>query len=100
MSLPIFNTNVTELSMMQTKWASQLNPLLSNVLNKAYIIKNIKLQTGDNTINHLQDKALNGYIITRMQGSFAQIYEVPSDMPKKTLILNASAPTTVDLMVF
>lgn len=100
MSLPIFNTEVRELSMLQTRWASQLNPILGNVLNSSYIIKGITLTTGDNTINHLQGRVLNGYVVVRMQTAFAEIYEVPSDMPKLTLVLNASGPTVIDLAVF
>lgn len=100
MALPIFNTDDRDLSMMQTSWASKINPLLSNQLNQAFILKNIELVVGNNTINHLQGKALNGYIIVGMHGAFAQIYDIPSALPKLTLVLNASAPTSVDIAVF
>lgn len=100
MSLPIFNTQDSTLSMMQVKWASQLNPLLSNTLNKAYILKNVPLAIGDNVINHLQGEALNGYIVVGMNGGYSQIYDIPSPQPKLTLILNSSAVVTISLAVF
>lgn len=100
MSLPIFQTQDQILSMLQTRWASFINPLLASPLKSPYILTSIDLVSGNNIINHLQEKELTGYIIIKMVGSYADIYEVPSTMPKKTLILNASAPTTIDLMVF
>ena len=100
MALPIFQTSDKDLNMMQTKWASMLNPLLSNSANTPYVLQNTKLVTGDNIINHLQDKVLNGYIIVGMHGSYSQIYDKVSPTPKLTLILNSSADTTVDIMVF
>lgn len=84
---------------MQTKWASQLNPLLSNPTNQGYILKNISLTVGNNTINHLKGSSLNGYIVVGMRGGFSQIYDVPSTMPNLTLILNSSAIVEIDLMV-
>lgn len=99
-SLPIFNTDNRDLSMMQTRWASLINPLLSNVLSEASLLKNIALSSGLNTINHLQGRVLNGYIVVGMHGAYAQIFDVPSPLPKLTLLLNASAPTIIDLAVF
>lgn len=100
MNLPIFYTDSKDLSMLQTKWASAINPILANPANQAYILKDVKLQPGVNTINHLQDHPLNGYVIVGMQGGFSQIYDVPSSMPSKTLVLNSSAAVTVRIMVF
>lgn len=99
MALPVFNTEDRTLSQLQTKWASQLNPLLSNILSKASLL-NVKLTTGDNTINHMQGKPLNGYMVVGMQGGYSQIYDKPSSYPALTLILNSSAPVTVSLVVF
>lgn len=99
-TLPIFNTDDRDLSMLQTKWASQLNPLLKNPLNSGALLENVTLAVGDNVINHMQGRKLNGYIVVGMQGGFSQIYDVPSPMPKLMLILNSSAPVTVSLVVF
>lgn len=98
--LPIFNTQIREFSMMQTKWASVLNPLLSNPLSKSFLLEDIALSVGDNVINHLQDRILNGYMVVGMRGGFSQIYDKPSPTPNLTLILNSSAAVTVSLVVF
>jgi len=100
MSLPIFHTEIKELAMMETRWASQLNPILSNPMNSSYTLKDVQLSVGSNTINHLQGKPLNGYIITGMRGGFSQIYDEPSTMPKLHLILNSSAAVVVNILVY
>lgn len=100
MSLPIFQTSDKDLNMMQTRWATEINPILGNPLNSASLLKNITLTTGNNTINHLRGVPLNGYIVAGMRGGFSQIYNVVSTMPSLTLILNSSAAVTIDLLVF
>ena len=98
--LPIFQTANRELSLMQTRWASILNNLLRSPVSEVSMLQEIDLVVGDNTIDHLQERALSGYIVVGMRGGFSQIYDKPSTMPNKTLILNSSAPVTIDLLVF
>jgi hypothetical protein len=83
---------------MQNRWASIINPLLSNPLNNSSLLKNIELQTGDNVINHLLGRTLQGWIIVDIQG-VADIYR---SMPlnDQTLTLNSSAAVTISLGVF
>lgn len=100
MSLPIFNTQTREFSMMQTQWSSQLNPVISNSIVNGRLMKNVQLTTGSNSINHLLDRNYQGYFITGMHGAFIQIYDTPSPSPTKTIVLNASAPGSLDLWVF
>lgn len=100
MQLPVFYTDDRNFSQMQTRWASILNPMLEKPINSSNILKNVTLASGSNVINHLQGQPLNGYIIIGMHGAYAQIYDTPSSSPSKTLVLNASAPTTIDLLVF
>lgn len=100
MALPLFQTQIRELSLLQTKWKGELDPKLANPISNGIFLNSIALISGDNTINHLLSRNLQGYIITSMSGAFAQIYSVPSQMPDKTLILNANGPTTVTLYVF
>ncbi len=99
-SLTIFTTMIKELSLMQTRWASLLNPVLANPITSAHYLKSVPLVTGSNSINHMQGQALNGYLITGMHGAFAEIYDMPSPTPKLTLVLHASAPTSVDIAVY
>lgn len=100
MSLPIFQTSLRELSMMETQWASQLNPVISNPLIAGNLFKNVVLSSGSNTINHKLDRAYQGYLISGMHGSFIQLFDTPSPMPDKTLVLNASASGSIDIWIF
>ena len=100
MALPIFQTANKDLSMMETRWAAELNPLLALPINKGLLLTNIKLSTGDNTINTTLGRKYRGYIITGMRDAFVQIYEIPNNNPDLHLVLNSSGSATVDLWVF
>lgn len=102
MSLPYFQTDTQELSLLQTKWKSQLDPLLSNPMASGIFLKNIVLVSGANVVNHLLQRKLQGWFVVRMRTNFAQIYDTQdtNTMPSLTLNLNASAGVTVDLFVF
>lgn len=98
MALPIFQTDIRQLSMMQTRWASELNPLLANPINNASILKGVSLVTGVNVINHKLGRILQGWVITD-RDSGATIYR---SAPKNdlTLTLTSSGAAVVDIMVF
>lgn len=102
MSLPIFNTSIRELSMMQTQWSSQLNPVINLPLSNGIILTNVALKTGDNTINHKLGRILQGWIVVRMIDGFVQLYDKQSGnkMADKTLVLNSSGNGLVNLLVF
>lgn len=98
--LPIFQTTDKDLSLLQTKWASQLNPLLSSPLSNGRIINSIALQSGANTINHGLGRPLQGWIVTRLNAN-ESIWEASlSDNPSLTLLLNTSGACTASLYVF
>ena len=88
-------------SMLQTKWASILNPLLGNPSNNASILPKISLLTGSNVVNHKLGKKLQGWSIVR-QRSAANIYDDQdaNQSPDLTLVLVSSADVVVDLQVF
>lgn len=86
------------LDLMQTQWASQLNPLLSNPLNSANILKNVKLSVGPNVINHLLGKTMQGWTLVDIDGA-ATIYR-SAPLNDKTLTLTSSAAVTVNIEVF
>lgn len=100
MSLPIFQTDSKDLSLLQTGWAQQLNPVINNPISQGILINNVKLNVGNNTINHRLSRKLQGYIVIGMRGAFTQIYQTASLTPQLTLVLNSSAVATVDLYVF
>lgn len=85
-------------SLMITKWASILNPLLDSPLNSVSIISDVKLSIGSNTINHLLGKKQTGWFLVDQQAS-ASIYR---SMPfnTTTLTLTSNAVVTVSIGVF
>lgn len=80
------------------KWASELNPLLSNPLNNVSILTNIVLQSGNNTINHLLGRLQQGWVIVDIQGAAAIYRSAPFNTT--TLVLNSSAPVTLSIGVY
>ena len=100
MALPLIKSPDQSLMLLETQWKSQLDPVLANPLISGQLLTNIALVSGSNTINHKLGRALQGYIITGMHGSFAQIYDTTSPMPALTLVLHASAATNISLYVF
>jgi hypothetical protein len=100
--LPIFKSAIQELMLLQTKWATLLNPLLSNPLSKGRVIRSVSLSTGDNTINHGLGRAPQGWLVIRQYNAYGGLYDKQDNnqYPELTLVLNASADTSVDLLVY
>lgn len=96
MSLPI---NLP-LSGMQTRWKSEIDPVLTNPVNGVNILKNVPLINGTNVINHLLGQVMQGWFLVDIQGA-ATIYR-PSASPLNnlTLTLISSAAVTVSIGVF
>jgi hypothetical protein len=84
--------------LLQTRWASELNPLLRAPLAQAVRLSGIVLVVGDNVINHRLPDKLRGWLITDITGA-SSIYRSASKNDK-TLTLNSSAAVTVDILVF
>lgn len=101
MNLPLIHTVDQDLSLIQTKWKSVLDPALSEPILDGRLISNISLVSGDNTINHGLGSKLRGYIVV-MNSAAVTFYDKQStnQMPSLTLVLNASGATTVSLWVF
>ena len=101
MILPYFQSEDQVLNRLQTKWKSEIDPVLANPLNGVSIIKNVSLVSGTNVVNHLLGKPLQGWFIIRQRAS-ASIYDKQdsNQTPGLTLVLNSSAAVSVDLAVF
>jgi hypothetical protein len=99
--LPQFHTSDQTLRLLQTQWAQNINPLLRNPLLQGRLIEGVELVSGDNTINHLLDRKLRGWVLTGISAA-AQIYDkqATNASPQQTLILNSDASCTVALWVF
>jgi hypothetical protein len=101
MQLPIVTTKAQDLSLVQTKWAAILNPVIALPLTQGTIIPNVSLVSGKNVINHSLGRNLMGWILVRVRAS-ATFYDTQDSnpFPSLTLWLEASAASVVDLYVF
>lgn len=101
MSLPIFQTQSKDISLLQTTWSTSLNPVVNNPINQANVLKNVLITTGTNVINHLLGRKLQGWFIVG-QNALASIYDQQetNQSPQLTLVLVSSANVTLQLAVF
>jgi len=101
MALPIFSSEMREMTQMQTQWAQSINPVLDLPINNGTILTSITLAVGSNTVNHLLGRKLRGWFIVR-QRSAATVYDTQDSntTPKLTLLLTSSAIVVVDIFVF
>lgn len=103
MSLPQFQNDDRAFQLMQSSWASQLDPMLLNPLNRVTILKNVSLLSASNpnVVNHLLQRNLQGWFVIRQRAS-AIVWDSQdsNQTPSLTLNLRASADVTVDLAVF
>ncbi len=100
--LPQFQNNDKDFQMMQSKWASILDPIVAKPLVNGLLLKDVALINGTTVVNHKLGRKLTGYVITRMQGAFAQVYDLQNtnQMTNLTLVLHSNAAISVDLWVF
>lgn len=83
---------------MQTKWKSEIDPILANPLNNCSILKDISLNSGITVINHKLGQLMQGWFIVDIQGA-AQIYR-SAPFSDLTLTLTSNAQVTCSLGVF
>lgn len=100
-SLPQFQNDDQAFQLLQNRWGAILNPVINNPLNSATILPSVTLVSGTNVVNHLLSKRLQGWSIVRINAA-ATIYDQQDNntTPNRTLVLVASAPCVVDLVVF
>jgi hypothetical protein len=101
MALPIYKSEDQELMLMQTAWASKLNPVVNQPQSSGVLLKQVSLAVGDNTIDHRLGRNLQGWQIVRIRAA-ATIYDKQdtNQLQSLTLVLNSSAPVVVDIFVF
>ena len=96
--LPIQKDPSVNFMLMQNKWSSILNPILSNPLNGVSILKDVTLKSGSNVINHLLGRLPQGWFIVDKQGP-ADIYRT-APFNLLTLTLTSTASVVVSIGVF
>lgn len=101
MSLTIFQSDSQPMTLMQTSWATEINPVLKLPINSGQILKSVSLVVGTNSINHLLGRKLQGWFLVR-QRALAEIYDAQdSNLTQAiTLALVSDAVVTVDIFVF
>jgi hypothetical protein len=114
MALPLQQTTNADLSLLQTKWKAQLDPILALALLAGQVLPSQQLVSGTNAINHKLGRKLQGwYIVRRRQFKISgtatayDIYDVQDNnqTPQTTLKLTCSQgtptnPVIVDIYVF
>lgn len=100
-TLPTFQSDIREFQLMQSNWASAINPILAAPANKSILLKNISLVIGANTVNHGLGRQLQGWTIIRKRAP-GNVYDTQDQnlMPALTLTLVSDAAMVVDLEVF
>lgn len=101
MALPTYQTSDLTLNLVQSNWASLLNPLLDLPITKGILLEDISLDIGSNTVNHKLGRKLRGWWIVRQKAS-AAVYDNQDSNPTPavTLLLISNAAVKVDLFVF
>lgn len=89
------------LELMQTAWATALNPLIDAPLASSNLLEGVQLVIGANSVNHKLQRKLRGWSIVRING-VSSIYDTQdsNQLPDLTLALNSSAAVTVSILVF
>ena len=88
------------LPQMQSKWKSQLDPILANLLIQGQLLSNISLINGTTPVNHKLQRIPNGWFLIAPKGN-AIVYQAASQPnPTLTLSLVSNAAITTDLWVF
>lgn len=94
MQLPLLKN----LDTLQTRWKSILDPILANPIATASTLTNIGLVVGNNSIPHLLDRKMQGWMISDINAA-ASIYR-SQPFNASTITLNSSAVCIINLVVF
>ncbi len=99
MSLPIFQTSSKDLSLLQTNWASQLNPVVANPIVQGVQVTGITLAANTPlVINHLLSRKMQGWFVVD-QNAAASIYRT-QPFNSKTITLEANANVVVNIWCY
>lgn len=99
MSLPIFKNGDQPFQLMQTVWASQLNPFLKNPIIQGLSRSNIVMTASTPlVINHLLSRMMLGWFL--IDNSANAVVWRTQPFNASTITLEASANTTISIWCF
>jgi hypothetical protein len=86
---------------MQNRWATVLNPVIQCPLVNGSQLTNIKLTIGNNVVNHLLGRKLQGWVVVG-NNAVMSLYDTQASnqTPQLTLNLVSDADVTVSLWVY
>ena len=88
------------LELLQTQWAQQINPVLSNLLVNGQLLKDQTLINGTTVINHKLSRTPQGWFIVSPDAS-ANVYQASQQPnPALTLTLVSDALLHCSIWVF
>lgn len=98
MALPLIKGGDQTMQLLQTKWASELNPLLAKPLSNNSLLLGVKLINGVTVVDHLLGRQMQGWIISDIDSAATIFRSQPFN--SKTLTLTSNAACTINLVVF
>jgi hypothetical protein len=89
------------LDQLETKWKSQLDPLLENPITQGHLIKGVKLISGTTVINHGLGRKLVGWFLVGLSAQ-ATVWDEQATNPAQatSLVLVSTAVATANIWVF
>lgn len=89
------------LSQMANRWATELDPVITNPLVQGQLLTGIALANGTTVVNHRLGRKLIGWFIVGITGA-ATVYDnqAANQHPDLTLSLTSDAAVTCNLWVF
>jgi len=91
-----------KINRMQDNIITNLDQLRNLEILDGILLEGLALTSGDNNINHGLGRSIRGWIVVRVRASatFYDKQDSTSSDTSRILVLNASAPVTIDLWVF
>ena len=96
--LPVFQTTLQPLMLMQNKWASIINPTLASPLSQPSMLTDISIVSGNNVIYHKLGQLPVGWIISDVNASVSIYRNAPFNT--STLTLHSNGAAVISLIVF
>lgn len=98
MQLPLYKTDDLQMTLLQTKWKSILDPTLAVAMLSGLSTGQVSLAIGTNRINHLLGRKQQGWFTTDITG--AANYYRSADFNSTYLQLTSDASVNLTIWVY